>query len=114
MMGQHYIRLGEMSVRLLVLSIRAAGGERTKVDAQARAAPPLPSRSARKGRPAEGSPSLVVYRWIEGETAIVERIDDLVEFATTLAGFLTALIDRFADGRPRATQLLPRRTADGL
>ena len=55
-----------------------------------------------KGTPAEGYPfPWSVYRWIEGETAIVERIDDLVEFATTLAGFLTALyrIDS-ADGPP--------------
>jgi aminoglycoside phosphotransferase (APT) family kinase protein len=32
-----------------------------------------------------------VYRWIEGEIAPLARIDDLTEFATTLATFLVAL-----------------------
>jgi aminoglycoside phosphotransferase (APT) family kinase protein len=32
-----------------------------------------------------------VYRWIEGETATLGRIENLVEFATTLADFLVAL-----------------------
>jgi aminoglycoside phosphotransferase (APT) family kinase protein len=45
-----------------------------------------------KGVPAEGYPfNWSVYRWIKGENASIERVNDLTEFATTLAGFLTAL-----------------------
>jgi aminoglycoside phosphotransferase (APT) family kinase protein len=45
-----------------------------------------------KGLPGEGYPfDWSVYRWIEGETAAVGHIDNLVEFATVLADFLTAL-----------------------
>ncbi len=42
-----------------------------------------------------------VYRWLQGESATIERIDDLQQFAVTLAGFLAALqqIDP-ADGPP--------------
>jgi len=32
-----------------------------------------------------------IYRWIEGEPATIERIADLIEFAKSLAQFLTAL-----------------------
>ncbi len=42
--------------------------------------------------PADGYPwRWSVYRWLEGENATIERIDDLSEFATTLARFLEAL-----------------------
>ncbi len=52
---------------------------------------PIPVPLA-KGVPGEGYPyPWSVYRWIEGDTATVGRIDDLVEFATALADFLTAL-----------------------
>jgi aminoglycoside phosphotransferase (APT) family kinase protein len=52
---------------------------------------PIPVPLA-KGAPAEGYPwPWSVYRWIEGETATLGRIGDLVKFATTLAGFLVAL-----------------------
>lgn len=52
---------------------------------------PIPVPLA-KGAPADGYPwRWSVYRWLEGETATLGRIGDLVEFATTLAGFLTAL-----------------------
>ncbi len=44
------------------------------------------------GSPADGYPwPWSVYRWIEGETATVERIADLPRFATELARFLAAL-----------------------
>jgi aminoglycoside phosphotransferase (APT) family kinase protein len=44
------------------------------------------------GEPAEGYPwKWSVYRWIEGAIASTERIDDLDDFATTLAHFLAAL-----------------------
>jgi aminoglycoside phosphotransferase (APT) family kinase protein len=52
---------------------------------------PIPVPLA-KGLPGEGYPfNWSVYRWIDGETAAVGRIDNLVEFATALADFLTAL-----------------------
>ena len=45
-----------------------------------------------KGVPADGYPwQWSVYRWIEGETVIVQRIADLREFATELARFLNDL-----------------------
>ncbi len=44
------------------------------------------------GVPADGFPwHWSVYRWLEGENATIERIDDLHRFATTLARFLAAL-----------------------
>jgi aminoglycoside phosphotransferase (APT) family kinase protein len=44
------------------------------------------------GTPGEGYPfPWSVYRWIEGATAYRSRVDDLTAFATTLAGFVTAL-----------------------
>jgi aminoglycoside phosphotransferase (APT) family kinase protein len=52
---------------------------------------PIPVPLA-KGVPGEGYPyPWSVYRWLEGETATIERIADLRQFATALAGFLTAL-----------------------
>ncbi|MGI8912125.1 MAG: aminoglycoside phosphotransferase family protein [Rubrobacteraceae bacterium] len=45
-----------------------------------------------KGAPAEGYPwRWSVYRWLEGETATIEGIADLCQFATALARFLIAL-----------------------
>jgi len=41
-----------------------------------------------------------VYRWLEGEIAMVERIADLGQFATTLARFLIALQRIDATGGP--------------
>jgi aminoglycoside phosphotransferase (APT) family kinase protein len=41
-----------------------------------------------------------VYGWREGETARVERIEDLTEFALTLAAFLDALQSADATGGP--------------
>ena len=52
---------------------------------------PIPVPLA-KGRPGSCYPfPWSIYRWIEGKTATVGRIEDLVEFATTLADFLVAL-----------------------
>jgi aminoglycoside phosphotransferase (APT) family kinase protein len=52
---------------------------------------PIPVPLA-KGAHAEGYPfNWSVYRWLEGETASTERVENLIEFATTLADFLTAL-----------------------
>jgi len=53
------------------------------------------------GRPDESYPwPWSVYEWRDGETALVERIDDLKEFAGTLAGFLDALQAADATGGP--------------
>jgi aminoglycoside phosphotransferase (APT) family kinase protein len=55
------------------------------------------------GKPAEGYPwNWSVYRWIEGETATIERVADLRAFATTLAEFLVALQRIDASGGPKA------------
>jgi aminoglycoside phosphotransferase (APT) family kinase protein len=88
-------RLGEdMSVRL-----PSAKGYVLQVDKEHRWLPklapylplPIPVPLA-KGKPGEGYPfPWSVYRWIEGEPATIEHIDDLTEFATTLADFLIAL-----------------------
>lgn len=52
---------------------------------------PIPVPLA-KGVPADGYPwRWSVYRWLEGETAIVQRIADLRRFATELARFLNDL-----------------------
>ncbi len=52
---------------------------------------PIPAPLA-KGTPGEGFPwPWSVYRWIEGETATIERIDDLKQAATEMAQFIAAL-----------------------
>lgn len=52
---------------------------------------PIPVPLA-EGTPAEDYPfPWAVYRWLEGETAAAERIADPRQFATDLAGFITAL-----------------------
>jgi aminoglycoside phosphotransferase (APT) family kinase protein len=84
----------EMTVRL-----PSAEGYVPQVDKEHRWLPmlaphlplPIPAPLA-KGVPAEGFPfSWSVYRWIEGDNSGIGRIDDLTEFATALAGFLSAL-----------------------
>ncbi len=51
---------------------------------------PIPTPLA-IGRPAEGYPwSWSVYQWIEGQTASLERIADLKQFAKQVAEFLVA------------------------
>ncbi|MFI6781250.1 aminoglycoside phosphotransferase family protein [Micromonospora sp. NPDC050276] len=55
------------------------------------------------GRPGAGYPyPWSVYRWIDGQTARAERIDDLTRFATDLAGFLRALRGIDATNGPAA------------
>ena len=88
-------RLGEdMSVRL-----PSAAAYAPQVEKEHRWLPrlapllplPIPVPLAR-GEPGEGySFSWSVYRWLDGETAMTGRIDDVVEFAGTLAEFLRAL-----------------------
>jgi aminoglycoside phosphotransferase (APT) family kinase protein len=52
---------------------------------------PVPIPLAR-GLPAEGYPwDWSVYRWLEGENAIIDRISDLSQLATDVARFVAAL-----------------------
>ncbi|MGI8881493.1 MAG: aminoglycoside phosphotransferase family protein [Jatrophihabitans sp.] len=55
---------------------------------------PLPiPRPVAMGEPADGYPwHWSVYSWLDGVAASAGRIADLTEFATTLAGFLAALM----------------------
>ena len=88
-------RLGaDMSVRL-----PSAEGYTPQVEKEHRWLPilapqlplPIPVPLA-LGMPGEGFPwHWSIYRWLEGETASIERIDDINAFATELAHFLAAL-----------------------
>jgi aminoglycoside phosphotransferase (APT) family kinase protein len=61
---------------------------------------PIPSPVA-MGAPADDYPfPWSVYRWLAGETADAGRIEDPVEFAATLAGFLNALYRVDPSGGP--------------
>lgn len=52
---------------------------------------PIPAPLA-MGKPADGYPfRWSIYRWIDGDTAVPERIADLRDFAANLARFLVAL-----------------------
>ncbi len=84
----------EMSVRL-----PSAEGYAAQVDKEHRWLPklaphlplPIPVPLA-MGVPGGGYPwHWSIYRWLDGETASIERIADLPQFATALARFLTAL-----------------------
>jgi aminoglycoside phosphotransferase (APT) family kinase protein len=88
-------RLGE---HLLVRMPSAAAYE-TQVEKEHRWLPklapllplPIPAPLA-IGQPAEGYPwRWSIYRWLEGDIAVPERIADLRDFATGLAQFLVAL-----------------------
>ncbi|MEU8311831.1 aminoglycoside phosphotransferase family protein [Micromonospora sp. NPDC048169] len=62
---------------------------------------PIPVPLA-KGEPGAGYPyPWSIYRWLDGETAAVDRIADPVRFALDLAGFLAALQDVDTAGGPR-------------
>ncbi len=62
---------------------------------------PIPAPLA-KGEPGAGYPyPWSIYRWLDGETAAVDRIADPVRFALDLAGFLAALQDVDAAGGPQ-------------
>ncbi len=97
-------RLGEdMSVRLPSAEWYAG-----QVEKEQRWLPRLASRlplpipvPLAMGVPADGYPwHWSVYRWLEGENATIERIDDLRTFATTLAHFLVALQQIDSAGGP--------------
>jgi aminoglycoside phosphotransferase (APT) family kinase protein len=65
---------------------------------------PLPiPRPVALGRPSGGFPRpWSIYRWIDGDTASVDRITNLTVFAVDLAGFLAALYAIDASGGPPA------------
>jgi aminoglycoside phosphotransferase (APT) family kinase protein len=61
---------------------------------------PVPAPVAR-GQPDLGFPyPWSIYRWLDGEPASTARVADPIAFATTLAGFLTALSRVDPDGGP--------------
>jgi len=63
---------------------------------------PIPTPLA-MGKPGEGYLyNWSVYSWIDGNTASIERITDLCQFATALAEFLVALHSCDATGGPLA------------
>lgn len=65
---------------------------------------PIPAPLA-KGRPGAGYPDpWSVYRWLDGEPASVDGIDDLTGFATSLAAFLAALREVDPTGGPTPGQ----------
>ncbi|MFE4538698.1 aminoglycoside phosphotransferase family protein [Streptomyces scopuliridis] len=99
-------RLGEdMTVRL-----PTAAGYASAVDKECdwlpRLSPSLPTAVPTvlaKGAPGEGYPyPWSVRRWLPGETASPERIDDMPQFAADAAGFLLALQRCDATGGPVA------------
>jgi aminoglycoside phosphotransferase (APT) family kinase protein len=97
----------EMTVRL-----PSSKGYRLQVDKEQRWLPvlaphlplPIPVPLAR-GLPGEGYPfNWSVCRWLDGENASAERIDDMTDFATTLADFLNTLRRIDATGGPKPGQ----------
>ena len=61
-----------------------------------------------KGNPDEGYPwQWSVYRWLEGENATIENIDDLRQAATDLAHFIVALQQIEPTGGPPARRGVP-------
>ena len=66
-----------------------------------------------QGTPAEGYPwEWSVWRWLEGETATVDRLADLREAATDLARFITALQRIDPSGGPPASRGVPLAVRD--
>src|SRR6476661_7321914 len=63
---------------------------------------PLPiPRPLAKGKPGSGFPRpWSVYRWLPGEHATMDRVEDLSRFAADLAGFLIALYEIDPAGGP--------------
>jgi aminoglycoside phosphotransferase (APT) family kinase protein len=92
----------------MAVRLPSAEGYAAQVDKEHRWLPVLAPRlplpvpvPLAKGAPAAGYPfNWSVYRWIDGDPAGPERIDDLTGFAATLAGFLTALRRVDPDGGP--------------
>jgi aminoglycoside phosphotransferase (APT) family kinase protein len=88
-------RLGEHRVVRLPRTCAAAAQVEKEQRFLPRLAPALPLATPAPlalGAPAEGYPhAWSVYRWLEGEEATLERLDDLHDAAQTLADFILAL-----------------------
>jgi aminoglycoside phosphotransferase (APT) family kinase protein len=98
-------RLGdEMVVRLPRRSGRSVDSLDKEYEWLPRLAPQLPlavPAPLAKGVPGEGYPcGWAVYRWLEGETATIERLADPRRAATDLARFLAALQGIDPSGAP--------------
>ncbi len=99
-------RLGEH----LVVRLPSAAAYSLQVDKEQhwlpKLAPHLPLSipiPVARGEPADGYPwHWSVYRWLNGETAALERITNLKEFAVTLAQFIKALQRIDSAGGPLA------------
>jgi len=97
-------RLGDA----LVVRLPSAAGYAAQVDKENRWLPVLAPRlplpvpvPVACGAPGHGYPwSWLVYQWIDGQPAATGAVSDLSEFATTLAGFLSALQSIDAAGGP--------------
>ena len=108
-------RLGDdMSVRLPRIHW-AVGQVDTEHEWLPRLAPQLPldiPGPLAKGAPAQGYPwSWAVHRWLDGETAVAERVADPLDTVTELARFLAALQQIDPTGGPpssRGGPLAPR------
>ncbi len=99
-------RLGEsMTVRLPTAAAYAPAVDKED-EWLPRLAPQLPAAVPEvlgRGVPGEGYAfNWSVRRWLDGATAQVDRIDDLVEFATSVAEFIRALQRCDATGGPVA------------
>jgi len=68
-----------------------------------------------RGAPGEGYPwHWSVYRWLEGENATIDRVDDPRQAATDLARFVAALQRIDPNGGPPARRGVPLATRDAL
>jgi aminoglycoside phosphotransferase (APT) family kinase protein len=100
-------RLGDELVVRLPLVERWAAGLVNELEWLPRLAPSLPlavPEPVAAGEPAEGYPfRWAVFRWLEGETWALERVDDPCRAAEQLAAFAHALaaVDPTGEPRPR-------------
>nr|MBC8453089.1 aminoglycoside phosphotransferase family protein [Chloroflexota bacterium] len=101
-------RLGdEMSIRLPSAERYVAQVEKEQrwLPVLARQLPLAIPTPLETGEPSDDYPwRWSVYSWIEGETAVADRIKDMPEFARDLSGFLSALHGIDTTGAPSAGQ----------
>ncbi|TDO47227.1 aminoglycoside phosphotransferase (APT) family kinase protein [Kribbella sp. VKM Ac-2527] len=99
-------RLGEdLTVRLPTHESYAAavGKEHQWLPILAPSLPVAIPEAVAKGEPGEGYPhEWAIRRWLDGETAAHDRVDDLCELAASIAGFILALQRIDTTGGPAA------------